>query len=95
MITLANIRRAIRNICRRLDILETKGKSVYEVAVESGFEGTVDEWLDSLKGEEGKSAYEVYAKSLISIADDVLIIDHTNFAEARHTKLEAYYSHYP
>lgn len=29
------------------------GKSAYEVAVMNGFEGTEEEWLDSLKGENG------------------------------------------
>ena len=29
------------------------GKSAYEIAVENGFDGTEDEWLDSLKGETG------------------------------------------
>lgn len=29
------------------------GKSAYEVAVEEGFVGTVQEWLDSLVGEQG------------------------------------------
>ena len=32
----------------------TKGYSAYEVAVQQGFEGTVDEWLASLKGEKGQ-----------------------------------------
>lgn len=27
-----------------------QGKSAYEIAVEQGFEGTEQEWLDSLKG---------------------------------------------
>ena len=31
----------------------TAGKSAYEVAVENGFEGTEEEWLDSLKGDTG------------------------------------------
>ncbi len=35
------------------------GKSAYELAVENGFEGSLQEWLDSLKGE---SAYEIYLK---------------------------------
>jgi hypothetical protein len=38
------------------------GKSAYEVAVDEGFIGTEQEWLDSLVGEDGidgKSAYEV------------------------------------
>ena len=30
------------------------GKSAYEIAVENGFEGSVEEWLDSLKGKDGK-----------------------------------------
>lgn len=30
------------------------GKSAYEVAVDNGFEGSEDEWLESLKGENGK-----------------------------------------
>jgi len=29
------------------------GKSAYELAVEAGFEGTLQEWLDSLKGATG------------------------------------------
>lgn len=30
------------------------GKSAYEIAVEEGFEGDVQAWLDSLKGEQGE-----------------------------------------
>lgn len=30
------------------------GKSAYEIAVEHGFEGTEQEWLESLKGERGE-----------------------------------------
>lgn len=33
--------------------LSLGGKSAYEIAVEHGFEGTVDEWLDSLHGAKG------------------------------------------
>ena len=42
-----------------------QGKSAYDVAVENGFQGTLEEWLASLKGEtgasgtNGKSAYEL------------------------------------
>ena len=38
------------------------GKSAYELAVEKGYRGTLDEWLASLNGsngDEGKSAYEL------------------------------------
>ena len=33
------------------------GKSAYEIAVENGFDGTEEEWLDSLKGEPGTTVY--------------------------------------
>lgn len=32
-----------------------EGKSAYQVAVDNGFEGTEEEWLESLKGEDGKT----------------------------------------
>lgn len=41
---------------------QSRGRSAYEVARESGFRGTVDQWLDSLRGQrgyQGKSAYDV------------------------------------
>ncbi|MCH5157518.1 MAG: right-handed parallel beta-helix repeat-containing protein [Clostridiales bacterium] len=31
------------------------GKSAYDIAVENGFEGTVEEWLESLKGDKGET----------------------------------------
>ena len=31
------------------------GKSAYEIAVENGFTGTVEEWLNSLKGQDGQN----------------------------------------
>lgn len=31
------------------------GKSAYEIAVDNGFSGTVEEWLASLKGEKGNT----------------------------------------
>lgn len=41
--------------CELLDF--GKGDSAYQIAVANGFEGTEKEWLDSLKGESGESAY--------------------------------------
>lgn len=32
-----------------------EGKSAYQVAVENGFEGTLDEWIDSLRGSDGEN----------------------------------------
>ena len=46
------------------------GKSAYEIAQETGFEGTETEWLESLKGVDGKdgvdgkSAYELYKETV-------------------------------
>ena len=36
------------------------GKSAYELAVEAGFEGSVNDWLDSLKGKDGAPASAPY-----------------------------------
>jgi hypothetical protein len=33
------------------------GKSAYEIAVENGFKGTEQEWLESLEGKDGKDGY--------------------------------------
>ena len=36
------------------DVAEgANGKSAYEIAIENGFEGTEQEWLESLQGESG------------------------------------------
>lgn len=34
-----------------------QGKSAYQIAVEAGFEGTEEEWLASLEGEDGISPH--------------------------------------
>lgn len=36
-------------------MIGAEGKSAYQVAVENGFEGTLSEWIDSLKGKDGKN----------------------------------------
>ena len=33
------------------------GRSAYQLAVDAGFEGTLEEWLASLKGEPGKDGH--------------------------------------
>jgi len=48
------------------------GKSAYQLAVDNGYEGTIEEWLVSLKGEDGEngqSAYEL-AVSLGFVGDE-------------------------
>lgn len=37
---------------------ETRGKSAYEVALDNGFEGTEQEWLDELKGKDGENGLD-------------------------------------
>ena len=37
----------------------TDGKSAYEIAVDNGFVGTEDQWLDSLKGERGEKGTSI------------------------------------
>lgn len=36
-----------------VDVIGIRGQSAYEVAVNNGFEGTEQEWLDSLQGPPG------------------------------------------
>ncbi len=50
------------------------GKSAYEIAVENGFEGTVQEWLESLKGATGASSYTYvkYANEMPDADSDIL-----------------------
>ena len=50
------------------------GKSAYELAVENGFEGTLEQWLASLKGETGANGYThvKYANSMPDNDADIL-----------------------
>lgn len=41
------------------EFAESRGESAYEIAVRNGFEGTEVEWLESLKGVQGASGYDV------------------------------------
>ncbi len=46
--------------CSFVSSLLPQPKSAYEIAVENGFTGSEEEWLASMRGDEGKSAYELY-----------------------------------
>ena len=48
------------NLNGELFKMGTKGYSAYEVAVQQGFQGTVDEWLASLQGPPGKDGSIVF-----------------------------------
>lgn len=49
----------------------SKAKSAYQIAVENGFEGTEEEWLESLKGKKGTD-YILTAQDKSEIADIVI-----------------------
>lgn len=49
--TLAAAQNIIECDCDCEGSSSTPGKSAYEIAVENGFQGTEQEWLDSLKGQ--------------------------------------------
>ena len=49
------------------------GKSAYEIAVDNGFTGTEDQWLESLKGEKGTSI-----SSITKDSDDNIIFTFTD-----------------
>ena len=49
------------------------GKSAYEIAVDNGFTGTEDQWLESLKGEKGTSI-----SSITKDSDDNIIVTFTD-----------------
>lgn len=57
----------------RINELED-GKSAYEIAVEHGYEGTEEEWLESLHGKEGVPGQDYFltAKDKTDIANIVL-----------------------
>lgn len=43
----------IQECNKALETAISQAKNAYQIAVENGFEGTVEEWLESLKGEKG------------------------------------------
>ena len=49
------------------------GASAYEIAVKHGFEGTEEEWLESLKGEPGKTP--VKGEDYYTEADKAEMVD--------------------
>lgn len=56
------------------------GKSAYEIAVMCGFDGTVEEWLESLKGEKPIKGTDYFtAEEVQAIIDDIL----SNLHQAR------------
>ena len=51
------------NICGRVrHVVAVDGRSAYELAVMAGFEGTLEEWLESLKGEKPVAGVDYYTE---------------------------------
>jgi hypothetical protein len=80
----------------KLDIVFHNGNSYICIKDAIGILPTNNEYwrLIAKKGIDGKSAYELYIDS-ITHEKEFLIVDHTNFADARHNQLEDYYNNYP
>lgn len=57
-----------------------EGKSAYEVALQNGFAGSVGEWLESLKGKDGKHAY-VFTTAGSSTAFTATIEGYTKYTK--------------
>lgn len=55
---------------------DSAGKSAYEIAVDNGFTGTEDQWLDSLKGERGEKGTSI--SSITKDSDDNIIFTFTD-----------------
>jgi hypothetical protein len=52
------------------------GKSAYEVAVDDGFAGTETDWLESLKGENGKNGFSIWiTDSELALSISTLNVD--------------------
>ena len=54
------------------------GKSAYEIAVENGFVGTEEEWLESLQGDDyviTEEDYEEIAKHIKADVDYLTVVD--------------------
>ena len=70
------------------------GESAYQLAVNNGFTGTVSEWLDSLKGEQGEAGTGGGALPFLNLADPVYGIvgdGVTDDTEAFNDAIEWYY----
>jgi hypothetical protein len=65
-----NIEEEVFEVCIEISEMQMPGKDAYEVAVENGFVGTVEEWLESLK-----------AKTYIRRHDFVTDVSYCGYAE--------------
>ena len=61
------------------------GRSAYQLAVDAGFEGTLEEWLASLKGEPGEKGDPIDVQ-----INGASIVDETGIAEIPYTSSSGY-----
>ncbi len=89
-----NYQNDILTIYKKLDNIEEKvddsqGKSAYQIAVESGFDGTEGEWLLSLKGTNGTNA--PVQVSLMDIYTSYLEATHQTSSDMSYDEFLLYY----
>lgn len=60
------------------EVVYRDGKSAYELAVENGFKGSMEEWLDSLNGDAGDAGADGNGIERIEYIDGDLIITYTD-----------------
>ena len=89
-----NYQNDILTIYKKLDNIEEKvdnsqGKSAYQIAVESGFDGTEGEWLLSLKGTNGTNA--PVQVSLMDIYNSYLEATHQTSSDMSYDEFLLYY----
>lgn len=75
-------------------VLKSEGKSAYDIAVEEGFEGTEQEWIDSLKGEKGDDAinpFKGWYDSYSNLPENPVIGDYAYVKGAESTDPAAIY----
>ena len=58
---------------QHMDAGSWKGDSAYDIAARHGFDGTEEEWLESLKGEPGQDAVEVTVNGKAAVGGNITL----------------------
>lgn len=62
-----------RYVDKKIKEAGIQGKSAYEIAVENGFQGTEEEWLESLKGDTPDLSGYYSNQNLIALTSEEII----------------------
>lgn len=68
--TLADVERVIEEVENIIASDDLRGKSAYQIALDNGFEGSEEEWLESLRGEDGQDGKSVTIESVLGTDAD-------------------------